>query len=168
MTWPFVILTAITLLTAIGAMAFRNLVHCALSLTGTFAALAGLYLHLNAQFVGLAQLLVYVGAVAVLIVFAILLTQGATTQERRSSAGAIFGLLLAVGFFVTLAAAILDSKVRNIPITTQPSVSVAKIGDQLLADYVLPLEVVGLLLTAAMIGGVLIALQERSPSQPNV
>ena len=61
---------------AIAAMALRQLVHCALCAAAAFAGLALIYLQLDAEFVGFAQLLVYVGAIAILIVFAVLLTRG--------------------------------------------------------------------------------------------
>src|SRR5579875_131719 len=75
MTAPFVILAVIAIAGAMAAMTLRKLVHCALALAVCFVGLAGLYLDLNAQFVGLVQVLVYVGAVVILIVFAILLTR---------------------------------------------------------------------------------------------
>jgi NADH-quinone oxidoreductase subunit J len=169
MSAPFIILSALTILGALGAVLLRNPVRCALSLTITFAALAGLYLNLNAQFVGLVQILVYVGAVAVLIVFAILLTQSGEVEGKSSVfssswwAGAATTLIL----FVTLAAAISSSSVRETPHFSRPEADVLDIGDKLLGDYVLPLEVIGLLLTAALIGAVLIALDEsRSASPP--
>src|SRR5205085_9833708 len=71
----FLIIAAITLVSAACAMSLRNLVHCGLCLAITFAGLAAAYLHLSAEFVGFAQILVYVGAVAILIVFTILLTR---------------------------------------------------------------------------------------------
>src|SRR5580693_711780 len=74
MTASFLILAMMTLAGGVAAMTLRRLVHCALALTVAFAGLAGLYLNLGAEFAGLAQLLVYVGAIAILIVFAILLT----------------------------------------------------------------------------------------------
>ena len=64
----FAIIAALTLVSAIAAMSLRNLVHCALSLAVTFAGIAAMYLQLDAQFVGFAQILVYIGAVAILIV----------------------------------------------------------------------------------------------------
>src|SRR6266478_5124536 len=72
---PFSITAVLTLASAIAAMTLRNLVLCALCLIVTFAGLAALFLQLDAQFVGFAQILVYVGAVAILILFAILLTR---------------------------------------------------------------------------------------------
>src|SRR6266511_5067145 len=82
MTWPFALLAGLTAGSAIAAMTLRNLVHCALCLALTFAGLAALYLQLNAEFVGLVQILVYVGAVAILIVFAILLTRGSEPPQQ--------------------------------------------------------------------------------------
>ena len=84
MNWAFALIAFVTLVSATAAVSLRNLVHCALSLTITFAGLAALYLHLNAQFVGFVQILVYIGAVAILIVFAILLTRPAGPAVARS------------------------------------------------------------------------------------
>src|ERR1051325_5346079 len=83
MSLTFAIIAAVVIAAAILAMALRNLVHCALSLTVAFAGLAAVYLQLGAQFVGFAQVLVYVGAVAILVVFAILLTRGSETSPQR-------------------------------------------------------------------------------------
>src|SRR5260370_38988314 len=85
MPLPFTITAVLTLASAIAAMTLRNLVHCALCLIVTFAGLAVLFLQLNARFVGFAQILVYVGAVAILILFAILLTRSSEmrTKENR-------------------------------------------------------------------------------------
>ena len=86
------------------AMGLRNLVHCALSLAVTFAGLAALYLELNAEFVGFAQILVYVGAVAILIVFAILLTRGSeTAPEKIYSPKWLIGLAVALLVFGVIA-----------------------------------------------------------------
>ena len=82
MLGTFIILGLLTLAGAIAAMSLRNLVHCALALTVAFAGLAALYLQLDAQFVGFAQILVYVGAVAILIVFAVLLTRGTELPQQ--------------------------------------------------------------------------------------
>src|SRR5215470_11431086 len=110
MTISFAILAIITIASAIAAMTLRNLVHCALALVGAFAGLAALYLQLDAQFVGFAQILVYVGAVAILIVFAILLTGGgeAPKQGVFSSSWCI-GAGVALAVFGALAWAIRSS-----------------------------------------------------------
>src|SRR6204780_4579406 len=93
----FAIIAALTLVSAIAAMSLRNLVHCALCLAVTFAGLAALYLQLGAPFVGWAQILVYIGAVAILIVFAILLTRSSEARpEPILSAGWAVGVAIAV------------------------------------------------------------------------
>ncbi len=161
MTITFAIIAVLTIAGAVAAMNLRNVVHCALALTVAFAGLAAFYLQLDAQFVGFAQILVYVGAVAILVVFAILLTRsGETPQQSVFSASWFWGALVAVVVFGTLAWTINNSFVsqRNLP--PQPEATVKQIGDALMTKFVLPLEVVGLLLTAAMIGAVIIAMKE--------
>jgi NADH-quinone oxidoreductase subunit J len=183
MTLSFAIIAGLTAGSAIAAVSLRNLVHCALSLVVTFAGLAALFLQLNAEFVGFAQILVYVGAVAILIVFAILLTRGADTQPPATiSTAAPWAISIAVAAFVVIAGAIsqsqavpagrmtalveIEGKTMELPIymDTNPKPTVRNIGHKLMTDYVLPLEVIGLLLTAAMIGAVIIAMQEKPRS----
>src|SRR5262245_7795398 len=104
MTISFLIIAILILAAAIAAMTLRNLVHCALALVGAFGGLAAAYLQLSAQFVGLAQVLVYIGAVAILIVFAVLLTRGGETPERNVfSSGWKWGALVAALVFAALA-----------------------------------------------------------------
>src|SRR5438046_8656084 len=104
MPLPFIIIAALTIAAAVAAMNLRNLVHCALALTVAFAGLAAAYLQLDAQFVGFAQILVYIGAVAILIVFAILLTRGGEAPEKSVfSASWIWGAVVAAAVFGTMA-----------------------------------------------------------------
>jgi NADH-quinone oxidoreductase subunit J len=162
MSATFLILALATLLSAAAAMSLRNLVHCALSLVVTFAGLAGLYLQLHAQFVGFAQVLVYIGAVAILIVFAILLTRGGETPDQAVLApGWISGILISAVVFAALGWAVLNSSAIPTQSPAAPEATVKDIGDALMSRYVLPLEVMGLLLTAAMIGAVIIAMKEE-------
>lgn len=162
MSVTFAIIAALTLGSAVAVMTLRNLVHCALSLMLTFVGLAALYLQLNAQFVGFAQILVYVGAVAILIVFAILLTRGIEPPEQKIfSSSWIGGLAVAVAVFAVLTAAVASSSVQQHLMPPATDVSIHQIGDLLMTKYVLPLEVVGLLLTAALIGAVIIAMRDE-------
>ena len=143
-------------------MSLRNLVHCALALTVAFGGLAAAYLQLGAQFVGFTQVLVYVGAVAILIVFAILLTRGAEPpQQSVLSPGWLTGIVVAVVVLAVLVYAIAKSSVLQSSVPPQPEVTVHQIGEALMNKFVLPLEVVGLLLTAALIGAVIIAMKEE-------
>src|SRR5258708_18893086 len=114
MTIAFVILAALTIAGAVAAMSLRNLVHCALALTIAFGGLAALYLQLGAQFVGFAQLLVYVGAVAILIVFALLLTRGSEpVQQAIVSPNWIGGNAVAIAVFGVLTATIASSTIAG-------------------------------------------------------
>ena len=160
MSVTFLFLASVTLAGAIGAMAMRNLVHCAVCLVATFVGLAGLYLQLNAQFVGLVQLLVYVGAVAILIVFAILLTRSGELSGAVGSKAWPLGLAVAVLVGGSLTHLFLSSPSLAGEAPQEMSVSVKQIGNKLMTDYVLPLEVIGLLLTAALIGAVIIAMRD--------
>ncbi|MEY4387644.1 MAG: hypothetical protein RLY20_2927 [Verrucomicrobiota bacterium] len=158
----FIILALVTLLSASAAMSLRNLVHCSLSLVVTFAGLAALYLQLHAQFVGFAQVLVYIGAVAILIVFAILLTRsGDTPNQVVLAPGWIAGIIISAVVFAALGWAVLNSNAIAKQTPAAPDVTVKNIGDALMSKYVLPLEVMGLLLTAAMIGAVIIAMRDE-------
>jgi NADH:ubiquinone oxidoreductase subunit 6 (subunit J) len=162
MTLSFAILALLSVASAIAAMTLRNLVHCALALAATFSGLAMLYLQLDAQFVGFAQLLVYVGAVAILIVFAILLTRGSEpAPEARFSSTWVVGAGVALGVFALLSAVLLSSGALGRNASPPPEATVRQLGDQLMTKYVLPLEVLGLLLTAALIGAVIIALRPK-------
>ena len=170
MELAFLILSVMTLASAWAAMRLRNLVHCALCLTLTFAGLAGFYLLLGAQFIGFAQVLVYIGAVSILVVFAILLTRG---SDPTAPPAELFSKTWFTGLAVTVLAAgtlIVAIRTSRVLPTEPPAImdatiertaAVKRIGHALMTQYVLPLEVIALLLTAALIGAVLIAMQER-------
>src|SRR5579885_1633545 len=141
----FIIIAVVTLASAVAAMSLRNLVHCALCMVFTFLGIAATFLELNAQFIGFAQLLVYVGAVAILIVFAVLLTRNSDTNRgiRLVSSSWIFGVLVAgaVGWWLLYAIANSSSITHATPPAQQ--ITVKQIGEQLMTKYVLPLEVIG-------------------------
>lgn len=164
MSIVFAIFAAVTLASAVAAMSLRNLVHCALCAALTFGGLAGVFLQLGAQFVGLAQILVYVGAVAILVLFAILLTRGSEpVAQRIFSSSWKAGLMVAGLVLVTLATAVYMSPAWRAPAgkaDVAREAAVERIGTRLMTEYVLPLEIVALLLTAAAIGAVVIAMQE--------
>jgi NADH-quinone oxidoreductase subunit J len=166
MAVSFWILAFLTLASAITAMSMPRLIHCALALVLAFAGVATLYLNLGAEFAGLAQLLVYVGAVAILIVFAILLTRSSEVTAMPAVRTAFSGILIALTVFAVLARAILSSRIAHVAVAppVAPSATVKQIGEALMQPYVVPLEVLALLLTAALIGAVLIALHEK-PAQ---
>jgi NADH-quinone oxidoreductase subunit J len=157
----FAILAALTVAGGLAAVTLRNTVHCALAVAVSFTGLALLFLQLNAQFAGFAQILVYVGAVAILVVFAILLTRSSETPTTGVfSKTWLAGLVIAAAVFAVLAWAVLQSHAALPHEQTEPQISVAQIGNALMGRYVLPLEIVAVLLTAAMIGAVIVAMHE--------
>ena len=158
----FYLLAALTIGGGLAAMLLKHLVHAALAVTVAFAGLALLFLQLDAQFAGFAQILIYIGAVAILVVFAILLTRSSeTAQEGVFSKSWFAGLVIAAGVFAVLGWAVLAGA-RALPlVAAAPTVTVQDIGNALVGRYVLPLEIVALLLTAATIGAVIVALHEK-------
>jgi NADH-quinone oxidoreductase subunit J len=146
-------------------MTLRSAVHCVLALTVGLAGLAGLYLQLDAQFVGLTQLLVYVGAVAILAVFAIMMTQSARANTHPAvSSTWLTGAIIAAAVFALLAHTMRTDLIPSAA-PPPPPVTVQQIGDALIHRFVLPLEIVGVLLTAALIGAVVLALPEPPESE---
>ena len=162
----FWILSTLTVLGGLAAVTLKNTVHCALALTVAFAGLALLYLQLDAQFAGFAQILVYIGAVAILVVFAILLTRGSETPKDGIFSRSWFtGMTIAAAVFAVLGWAIIQSMQVLPHQAALPAVTVNQVGNALLGRYVLPLEIVALLLTAALIGAVIVAMHEKGASK---
>jgi len=164
MDLAFLIIALVILVGATGAMALRNLVHCALCAALAFAGLAAAFLQLRAEFIGFAQLLVYVGAVAILIVITLLLTR----SFEVSSEASVFrpwtlGIALALLVAGALVSAVVSSAVAWRSSSPVPAVTVKALGNLLMTRYVVALEVMGLLLTAALIGAVILALREDEP-----
>jgi NADH:ubiquinone oxidoreductase subunit 6 (subunit J) len=172
----FWLLAALTIGGALATVLLRKLIHAALAATFAFGGLALLYLSLDAQFVGFAQILIYIGAVTILIVFAVLLTQSSALNQSKAkndsvfSPGGIWGLVIAAGVFAVLAWSVIASQkattaVSGASTSATPSASVMDIGQALVGNYVLPLEIVALVLTAALIGAVVIAMHEKGEAK---
>jgi NADH:ubiquinone oxidoreductase subunit 6 (subunit J) len=163
MSLVFLILALFTVGAALAAVALRDMVHCVLCVALSFTGIAMLFLQLGAEFAGLAQVLVYVGAVAILIVFAILLTGGGNREAGRRVLGKSWGLglLVALAVLAAMVLALLGSPSLARPPSSEAALPAKEIGAQLMSTYVLPLEVLGLLLTAAMMGAAVIALEEK-------
>ena len=158
----FLVLSAVVVIGALGVVLLSNIVYSAFLLGGVFMAVAGLYLLLNASFVAAAQVLVYVGAINVLILFAIMLVNKredlkaiAGLQLRRAvSGGVCLGLLaLLVRVVVTTPWALPGPAAVGEEAT-------ARIGEHLFTDYLLPFEVASVLLLMAMIGAIVLARRD--------
>ena len=166
MTVVFYLVAAISVAGALATVLLKNLVHCALAATIAFGGLALMFLSLDAQFVGFVQVLVYIGAVAILIVFAILLTRGSDLpKDGVFSKSWLWGVVIAAGVYAVIGWAVINS-VNAIPQqTVTPHVTVHDVGLALVGTYVLPLEIVALLLTAATIGAVIVAMHEKGGAE---
>ncbi|AII44631.1 NADH:ubiquinone oxidoreductase subunit J [Synechococcus sp. KORDI-100] len=158
----FLVLSAVVVVGALGVVLLGNIVYSAFLLGGVFTAVAGLYLLLNASFVAAAQILVYVGAINVLILFAIMLVNkredlkaiANLTTRRLVSAGVCAGLLaLLVRVVVTTPWALPGPPAVGEEAT-------ARIGEHLFTDYLLPFEVASVLLLMAMIGAIVLARRD--------
>ncbi len=160
----YILLGILLIASGTGAAVLRNPVHSGLSAVVAFVTLGMLHMALGAQFIGFVQLLVYIGAVAILAVFAILLTRPEASHLpclrplRRAVAGAVTaGLVLAA-----LLIAIFRSPSLNREPGPVAEAPVAEIGELLMTTHLLPLQTIGVLLTAALIGAVLFASTNHS------
>jgi len=159
-TAVFYLVAIITVGSALMVAFSRNIIYSAFSLLGTFAGIAGIYVFLGADFVAAVQLLIYVGGILILILFAVMLTHRITDVEITNRAAGRIPALIVTGVFIYL----LVQTVRETPwvkakeIIYQPTT--AKIGDLFLDSYLLPFELASLVLLAALIGAVVISRKE--------
>jgi NADH-quinone oxidoreductase subunit J len=153
-----IIISIVTLAGALAAALLARLIHAALCLVVAFFGIAAFYFLLGAEFVGLVQIFVYVGAVAVLIVFTILLTRRDADSDRTFNWS---GVLVAVAVFVGLVWAILDTPALAVAAPMVEPLTVRRIGEVLMTDYVWPLQCIGLVLTAALLGALVLVMEEK-------
>lgn len=157
-TPAFIVITILTLAGALAAASLPKLIHAALCLVAAFVGIAAFFFFLGAEFVGLVQVFVYVGAVAVLIVFTILLTRQA---DENTGGFNWVGAMIAIAVFSGLIWAVLQTPALSIAAPQIEALTVKRIGEVLMTDYVWPLQCVGLLLTAALIGGLILVMEEK-------
>lgn len=154
----FGLLALVLLGSALGVVLAKNLVHSVLFLALTLVATAGVYLFLEAEFLAGVQVLLYAGGVAVLTIFAVMLTR--KTDEGQPVHGRgnyLRGGVAAGGIGLVLAAFILDAPVLAAPAKVA---TIAELGKGFLGEYLLAFETLSLLLVAVMIGAIVIARKE--------
>ena len=154
----FFAIAIITLAGALAAALLQKLIHAAFSLVVAFVGVAAFFFLLGAEFVGLVQVFVYIGAVAVLIVFTILLTRRDADSTGAFNWG---GAIIAIAVFSGLLWVILQTPAVRIAAPQIPALTVKRIGEVLMTDYVWPLQCVGLVLTAALIGALILVMEEK-------
>jgi NADH-quinone oxidoreductase subunit J len=157
-TVAFVIIAVLTLAAALAAATLQKLMHAALCFAVMFVGISAFFFLLDAEFVGLVQIFVYIGAVAVLIVFTILLTRHDLEKVRDVNWS---GVVVAIAVFAGLFWAIAKTKSVSLVPQLQTAVTVQKIGELLMTNYVWPLLCVGVLLTAALIGALILVMEDK-------
>ena len=160
----FWILAAITVGAALGVAAVRNLIHSVALLIVTFAGVAGLYITLSADFIAVVQILIYIGAIVILILFAIVLTPraGRLNQEGFMLLPAMVLAVLVAGTMIFVA---FDT---NWAISERDGFedTATAIGDLLLDKYALPFEIASVLLLSAILGAILLVRPEGAEEGP--
>ena len=159
----FMILAGIMIGSALLVVTMKDIIRCGLAMIVCFAALAGLYVFAGAPLVAAAQVLVYIGAISVLVLFAIMLTQtkagpASLVFQTQAFPAAIAAAVLALLIAVTVAST--DWPEAGARIWTDTT----KLAQTLFADFTLPFEVVSVLLVAAVVGAVYIAKREPGGS----
>lgn len=153
-------LSALTI-TACALIAFsRNLVYSAFSLLGAFAGIAGLMILLGADFVGIIQILVYVGGILVLYLFAVLMTAGIGDVKLSNPMISVKIAVPALLLLLVLLGKLIYSTTWFVAEAPQAQPTTAAIGQTLLKEYLLPFELISILLLAALVGAVAAARRE--------
>jgi NADH-quinone oxidoreductase subunit J len=148
-------------------MALRNIIHSALLLVVSWFALALFYLWAGAEFAAFAQVLIYAGAISMVVLFAVLLTQrtlGDFTLAPESRRRALAAVLAGAAVAAAIAYAVLHSSLA-VASTPSPTVTVRELGEQLMGPQAAALLVVGAILTVALVGAVVIAAQPEKPQR---
>lgn len=156
----FYLVAAVTVVFAAVVAFSRNIVHSAFSLVGTFGGVAGIYVLLGADFVAAVQVLIYVGGILVLILFAVMLTHRiAEVQITNQSIGKL-PALIATGILILILVQTIQETHWVIAQETVYLPTTARIGDLFLQDYLLPFELASVVLLVALIGAVILSRKE--------
>jgi NADH-quinone oxidoreductase subunit J len=156
----FWLFAAVMIGSALLVVTMRDIIRCGLAMIVCFGSLAGIYLILGAPLLAAAQVIVYIGAISVLILFAIMLTQTKDAPSRlvfqtQAVPAAIASIVIAVVVALAIGATDWGPAANRIRLATSEMATV------LFKDYVLPFEIVSILLLAAVIGGVYLAKREK-------
>ena len=159
----FSILSLIIIVGSLGVVLLESIVYSTFLLGGVFMSVAGLYLLLNASFVAAAQVLVYVGAINVLILFAIMLVN--KKEDLKPIKYLNSRKLISSTICITLLSLLLRVDLSNTWILADPKLSIGeestiRLGEHLFSDYLLPFEVASVLLLMAMIGAIVLARRD--------
>ena len=159
----FWFLSAVILVSAFLVVSLRNIFHCALALVVCLSGVAGIFILLHAEFLAAAQVLIYVGAVSILIIFAVMLTTNLGTQNiRQTNRNALIAFFVCVMFVLGVWGLLKKTDIWEYTTEILPSENTLAIGKLLMTEFMLPFEVVSILLLAAIIGAIVLARGEKS------
>jgi NADH-quinone oxidoreductase subunit J len=161
--YAFLVLAFIGGVSAIRLVTTKNVVHGALYLVVTLAAVGGIYLVLAAEFVAWVQILIYVGAIVVLFLFGLMLTKAPIGREALDNQQRGVAFVVAVGILAGLVFLIQDAFWSDTYEFRPPPGSTEQVGESIFRHFVLPFEVVSFLLLAALIGAVVLARKDEHP-----
>jgi NADH:ubiquinone oxidoreductase subunit 6 (subunit J) len=168
MNLALLIIAFVMLGSAAIAMGLRNLIHSALLLIASWAAIAAFFLWAGAEFLAFAQVLVYVGAVSMVVLFAVLLTR--QSRLDLNLAPVPFGRALGALIAGSAVAGILFGAILGTPLPAAaappPGLTVRQLGLQLMGTHAAALLVVGVILTVALLGAIVLASNEAAPKTP--
>ena len=160
-TIAFWIFAVVSVAAALAVVFLRDVFRAALFLVLCFFTIAGIYVILSADFLAVAQILIYVGAIAVLIIFAIMLTRG-TQRGSPSGRFRLPALIVAISFLVTMIIVVTTTDwhvIKEIPTeSTTSALAETLFGED--GGYVLPFEIVAALLLAALIGAIVLVREK--------
>ena len=156
----FYVIAAVVIGSAAMVAFSRNIIYSAFSLLGTFAGVAGLYVFLGADFVAGVQLLIYVGGILIIILFAVMLTHRITDVEITNRAVGRFPALLVVALLIFLLVQAVRETSWLKAKETSYAPTTATIGDSFLENYLLPFELASVVLLVALIGAATISRKE--------
>jgi NADH-quinone oxidoreductase subunit J len=156
----FYILAAIIIGSAVMVVSVKNIFHSALFLVLCFFSVAGIYVLLSAEFLAAVQVLIYVGAITVLMIFAIMLTARLYSAKIKQSNEQVIPGLIIVGALLASTIFTLSRTAWKLSSQVPETQSTVSIGNLLLTTYVLPFEVVSVVLLTALIGAIIIARKD--------
>ena len=163
-TWQqavFWVLAVVMVLAAVRVVTCRNVVHAALYLVGTLMGAGALYVLLLAEFVAWVQVLVYVGAIVVLMLFGLMLTRAPIGSAELDNNQRLLAALCAGAVFAVMTWIMVDAfGDERITLADADGTKTRAVGEVIFSTYVLPFEVVSVLLLAALVGAVLIARRD--------
>jgi NADH-quinone oxidoreductase subunit J len=158
--WIFTALAVVGVGAALALVTAKNVVHAALYLVVTLAMVGGVYLLLAAEFVAWVQVLIYVGAIVVLLLFGLMLTRAPIGREALDNQQRGLSAIVALGVLAGLGVLLWES-FRDARIPLDRTGSTADVGISLFQSFVLPFEVVSFLLLAALVGAIVLARKEE-------